>query len=103
MSLYMQMRRDFPYCLSIKGDEVYFINRDYEYIGYNTKCLSDIREDCDDFERTYIYNDGSKPFDHDGTPIKKNYNNAIDKIQQICGFKTVKIPEYDSSSWGKIR
>ena len=70
MSVYL--RKNFPYVLEISShkDEIYAINRDYEYIGYNTHRLADITDDYKDFERTYIYNDGSKPW-----RSYKNYKN----------------------------
>ena len=85
----MFIRKNFPYCLEInnKTNEVYYINRDYEYIGFNTKCFSDIRDDSVDFERTYIYKDDSKPWRN-----MKNYNNAANKIEELCRGKTVKTP-----------
>ena len=87
----MFIRKNFPYCLEInnKTNEVYYINRDYEYIGFNTKNFSDIRGDSVDFKRTYIYDDGSKPWCN-----MKNYNDAVNKIQEFCKGKTIKTPIY---------
>ena len=45
----------FPYCCDINDvtGEIYNINRGYEYIGCNTKSLSDIRDDSENFTREY--------------------------------------------------
>ena len=50
--------------------EAYLLNRDYEYIDLNTKSLRDICEDYEDFEREYLFNDGSKPWE-DENNLKK--------------------------------
>jgi hypothetical protein len=68
----LALRKRIPYVLDIYENEVYYINRDYEYIGLDTKVLSTIREDSNDFKRTYIYNDGSKPWES-----KTNYIKAV--------------------------
>ena len=85
----MFLRGNFPYCLEINNStkEVYYINRDYEYMGFNTKCLSDIREDTNNFQRTYVYDDGSKPW-----KSVKNYEKALKKINNLCKDKVIRAP-----------
>ena len=100
-------RYNFPYCLDINTNtnEVYFIDRDYNYMGFFTKSLRDMREDS--FERHYIYNDGSKPWKLEGKkePPCKNtgndYINAINKILNLCKGK--KIMWYDFNYIDKRR
>jgi len=90
-------RTNIPYCLGVNKNtnEIYFIDRNYTYMGYGTKSLSAIREDSTDFERIYIYNDGSKPWKQEGTrglpskETRENYINAINKILNICKGKRV--------------
>ena len=90
-------RTNIPYCIEVNENkkEVYFIDRNYNYMGYNTKSFRDIREDTDGFERYYVFNDGSKPWyeRHGGGGTeyqsKKNYLNAINKVLEICKGKNV--------------
>ena len=77
------IREKLPYCLDINANsnEIYGINRDYEYINTRgKKCLSDIveLEYSNDFTRYYLYNDQSFP----NTYI--NYKKYIDKINNLC-------------------
>ncbi len=85
----MFWRQNFPYCLEINNTtkEVYYINRDYEYIGFNTKCLSDIREDTNNFERSYVYDDGTKPW-----KSVRNYEKAIREVNNLCKDKVIRAP-----------
>ena len=69
---YKHLRKNIPYVIEINTNtkEAYLLNRDYEYIDLNTKSLRDICEDYEDFEREYLFNDGSKPWE-DENNLKK--------------------------------
>jgi hypothetical protein len=55
------LREYIPYLIEVNdNNEYYIINRDYEYIGLNTKCIN--RTDNISWKRVYIFNDGNKPW-----------------------------------------
>lgn len=70
---YIYLRKYLPYVIrSNINDDYYILNRDYEYIGLNTKSItSDIKENI------YLFDDGSKPWDKKQYWIK--YVNLIRK------------------------
>jgi hypothetical protein len=80
-------RKDLPYCVDIneKLNEIYGINRDYEYMNSGTKCLSDIVEDSNDFTRHYLYDDGCVPYKHNKP--NKHTKKYIDNLKTICTNK----------------
>lgn len=80
------LRKMLPYCLEINNtsNEVYLVNRDYEYINLNTKCLSDLTEDYDNFEREYLYDDGSNPW-----YSVDNYKKVVEKFNNFCLDKRI--------------
>lgn len=80
------MRKVMPYCLAInsKTNEVYYVNRDYEFINLNTKSLIDLREDYMDFKKIWVYNDDSKPW-----LSIKNYRHASNEIERLTFNKKI--------------
>jgi hypothetical protein len=53
------LRKYMPYLIRCNNDNNYYIlNRDYEYIGLNTKYI-----EYDVKEQFYLFNDGTKPWD----------------------------------------
>ena len=80
------MIKNYPYCLDInvKSNEIYCINRDYEYSDFDTKCLNDIVEDTNNFKRIYLYNDKSVPYEN-----KINYTKYIYNIKKACGVNEI--------------
>jgi hypothetical protein len=60
-------RKSNAYFLEVnEKDNQYIIgNREYMYIGYNTKSLSEIVLNDKEWKRYYLYDDGSKPWEND--------------------------------------
>ena len=55
------LRTVLPYCVEYNTEgEYYFINRDYEYIGYDTKTFP--KDSLHDWKREYLFDDSSKPW-----------------------------------------
>lgn len=69
---FIYLRKYLPYTIRWMQNKTYYIlNRDYEYIGLNTK-----QADYDHGE--YIYNDGSKPWESE-----ENFKNMCKKYYEI--------------------
>lgn len=68
---YEILDKNLPYIIEFNhmNGDYYFINRDYEYIGFNTKNINDIEtnikfEDEDifnEYDRKYLFDDGTYP------------------------------------------
>ena len=71
------LRKYLPYCVEINktNNSFYMLNRDYEYIGMDTK--SPPFQDYKNYNRIYLYKDGTQPFDND------NYKIYISKYNKI--------------------
>lgn len=91
------LRKSLPYIIEFndKTKDYYLINREYEYIGYNIKNVKEIEEFSNklpiDFKyvRIYLYDDGTKPWNHKKymikyiekyLEIKSNLNNCKNHI-----------------------
>lgn len=60
------LRKYAPYVIRSNADNDYYVlNRDYEYIGLDTKYI-----EYEVKEQIYLYNDGNKPWDKDKDLIK---------------------------------
>jgi hypothetical protein len=62
----LELRKIIPYVVEYNNDKTkyYTINRDYEYIGYDSiTSLSDIEPLHELFKREYLFNDGNKPWE----------------------------------------
>ena len=82
---YDYLRKYIPYIIEISSNRYYLINRDYEYIGLNTHCnpLQKNNEIINNeinksWERIYLFNDGSKPWDDD-----KYFNEMYSKFVKL--------------------
>ncbi len=81
---YIYTRSFFPYIVEFVNDEeYYFLNRDYEYIGLDTKKPP---HTSGTMNRVYIFNDGNPPWDTEKQ--KKNYKELCLKVRDITGRKT---------------
>lgn len=75
------LRRYIPYLIRWRGNgEYYIMNREYEYIGLNTKSIDDPTT-----ERCYLFNDGCPPWQD-----KQSYNNAVSKYYNIIKENSLK-------------
>jgi len=84
-------RETSPYLLEINYTTKQYIpiNRDYEYIGFNTRSLSTIipKEESNDWKRVYLYN-GQDPW----LLTETDLTNYFDKLKQtISGLTLYKI------------
>lgn len=81
-------RSNQSYVLEINMEDKQYIevNRKYEYIGHHTQCLTDIVPDHTKWKRTYLYNDGNKPW------IKvSDYNTWYNKKENLIKSLELKI------------
>lgn len=72
------LRKYTPYVIRWDDDNNYYIvNRDYEYIGLNSKSIDDKRK-----ESQYLFNDGNTPWDNRNDYIRycNEYKKCINKL-----------------------
>lgn len=77
---YEFLRNNIPYLIEFDTNtkNYYILNRNYEYIGENTKDPNKIYKNMSQFEnRIYLFDDSCKPWDN-----KQNLNNLIIKFKQ---------------------
>ena len=82
-------RKYAPYLFRhINDNDCYILNRDYEYIGYNTKDIKDVcpeaktqRTQCK-IDDEYLFNDGTKPWNNE-----KNFSIYKNKFEKLIKNK----------------
>ena len=81
---YEYLRKYIPYCIELNKDtnEFYFINRDYVYIGLDTKDKP-FHNEKNNYERLYLFNDGSSPFFYNNKKRNHNLKNIIIKYTEF--------------------
>ena len=81
---YEYLRKYIPYCIELNKDtnESYFINRDYEYIGLNTKDTPFYNKK-NNYERLYLFNDSCSPWFYNSKKINHNLKNIIIKYTEF--------------------
>ena len=74
------LRKYIPYCIRWDiNNNYYILNRDYEYIGLNTKSIGDYTG-C-----LYLFNDGNKPWNN-----KNNYIRMCNQYKKIINDNSLK-------------
>lgn len=81
---YTYLRKYIPYCIELNKNtnEFYFINRDYVYIGLDTKDKP-LHNEKNTYERLYLFNDDCSPWFYNSKKINHGLKNIIIKCTEF--------------------
>lgn len=85
------LRKYLPYCIEVKDDTYYMINRDYTYINMDTKCIG--------FggKRTYLFDDSSSPLQERAKYQKQMLADVIENFAQLTQSMQCLNPNIDTT------